>query len=149
MFSFLKSSSSNGLKYETKLIKKFTADHKKLEITISKILENLESNKEKKAKKFLEQLKTEMLNHFMEEDIKLYRYLKKYYADSSETLSVVKNFESSLKTIQKDAINFLDNYTQASQTLDDSFKEEFQDIIEALKSRIEKEENKLYTLYKK
>ena len=149
MFSFLKSKNSRGLDFDSKLIKKFHKDHEKLVKTITKISENLEQNKEKKAKTLLKQLKIEILGHFMEEDIKLYRYLKKYYAESTDTMALVKNFETSIKTIQRDVIDFLDTYTQEESTLDENFKKKFYAIVDELGTRIETEEQSLYTLYVK
>ncbi|MBA1432631.1 MAG: hypothetical protein FAF04_03320 [Epsilonproteobacteria bacterium] len=77
----------------------------------------------------------------------LYRYLKKYYTNSPETIELVEHFEGSIKTIQKDVINFLDTYTQENKHLDKTFKEKFYAIIDELATRIKTEENNLYTLY--
>jgi RNase P subunit RPR2 len=147
MFSFLKKKDHRALHYDSKLIKNFHKDHQKLIKSIKKISYYLDRNNEKKAKNLLKQLKTTMLNHFMEEDIKLYRYLKKYYCDSNETLAVVKNFETTIKIIQRDVVEFLDCYTQENSKLNNDFKEKFYAIVNDLDSRIETEEQSLYTLY--
>jgi hemerythrin-like domain-containing protein len=147
MFSFLKGTSTKGLGFDSKLIKKLHKDHEKLLKNITKISEYLEADKEKKAKTLLKQLKTEILNHFMEEDIKLYRYMKKYYDKDKTNLNIVKNFEISLKTTQNDIIHFLDTYTQEEKVLDEDFKTNFNTIINNLNKRIETEEQSLYTLY--
>ncbi|MEN4052869.1 MULTISPECIES: hemerythrin domain-containing protein [Sulfurimonas] len=147
MFNFLSKKDPRALNYDNKLIKKFHKDHEKLIKAITKISKALEKNEEKKAKTFLKQFKTEILGHFMEEDIKLYRYLKKYYTNSSETMELVQQFEGSIKTIQKDVIKFLDTYTQENKPLDKAFETKFYAIVDELGTRIKTEENNLYTLY--
>jgi hemerythrin len=149
MFDFFSKKDQNGLQYDAKLIKKFHKDHEKLIKTITKIVQNLEKKEEKKAKALLKQLKIEILGHFMEEDIKLYRYLKKYYANSAETMELVKHFESSIKTIQREVIDFLEAYTQENKALDKAFETKFYTIVDELGNRIKTEENNLYTLYVK
>jgi regulator of sigma D len=149
MFDFFSKKDQNGPKYDNKLIKKFHKDHEKLVKTITKIVKSLEKKEDKKSKALLKQLKIEILGHFMEEDIKLYRYLKKYYATAPDTMELVKHFESSIKTIQKDVINFLDTYTQENKTLDKAFETKFYAIVDELGNRIKTEENNLYTLYLK
>jgi hypothetical protein len=147
MLRFFKGNGKNSLGFDSKLIKKFHKDHIKLVKTITKISESIESNDEKKTKTFLKQLRVEILGHFMEEDIKLYRYLKKYYVDSEDTMALIKNFESAIKKIQKDVISFLDTYIKEDKRIDRNFKEKFSLIVENLSTRIETEENSLYTLY--
>lgn len=88
-----------------------------------------------------------MLGHFMEEDIKLYWYMKHYYKDSEHTINTIKTFEESIKKIQKDVVAFLDYYSQETIMLDETFEKEFNSIIDALSTRIVTEESNLYTLY--
>jgi len=147
MFSFLKKQKKNGLNYDTKLIKKFHKDHEKLVKLITKISKAIEEENSKKTKALLAQLKLEILGHFMEEDIKLYRYLKKYYADNEDTKITIKMFEESIKTIQRDVIDFLDYYIKEHNPLDKAFKEKFYNIVDAFGTRIKTEESNLYTLY--
>ena len=147
MLNFFKQKKKNDLPYDAKLIKKFHKDHKKLVATAIKISKKIEAEEHDKIKPLLKQLKLEILGHFMEEDIKLYRYLKKYYANSEESMALINTFEESIKAIQKDVISFLDNYTQENSTLDTNFKKRFHTIVNDLGNRIETEENSLYTLY--
>jgi hypothetical protein len=149
MLSFLKKKDPGVFQYDSKIIKNFHKDHEKLIKSIAKISQYIEKDDKKKVKNLLKQFKTTILHHFMEEDIKLYRYLKKYYCDSHETLAIIKNFETGIKVIQKDIINFLDYYTQDNTILNHEFKEQFHTVINNLEERIRTEEKSLYPLYTK
>lgn len=133
--------------YDAKLIKKFHKDHEKLTGHVANILKAVDNNETVKAKQELKKLKMDMLGHFMEEDIKLYWYLKDHYKDSSSTIETIKMFEESIKQIQKDVVAFLDHYVNENIPLNDTFKREFENIVHALSTRMETEETNLYTLY--
>ncbi len=148
MFNFFKKSESK-LAFDSKLIDKFHKDHEELVGHIVNVQKALDKNKEKKAKQFLKQLRIRMLGHFMEEDIKLYWYLKRYYSEHGDISQTIAMFESSIKDIQREVINFLDYYLQETQKLDKKFEEKFSEIVQTLSSRIQTEESSLYTLYVK
>jgi len=135
--------------YDGKLIKKFHKDHEKLVQHITNIKKAVETNHPEKAKQGLKQLKMEMLGHFMEEDIKLYWYLKDRYKDSPDTIETIKMFEESIKKIQKEVVAFIDHYARDDIKFDMVFDKEFSGIIDALSTRIATEESSLYTLYVK
>jgi hypothetical protein len=150
MFSFFKKRTSpkkTGPRFDAKLIRKFHDDHKMLERRIEEINHLLRIEQHNEAKHQLKLLKTELLGHFMEEDIKLYWYLKTHYREAPEVLETVKSFEESIKKIQKDISSFLDHYAQPRVPLDAKFKHEFAKVAEALTTRMKTEENNLYTLY--
>ena len=152
MLSFLKKNKKkdkNMPDYESGLIKKFHKDHKKLVKYIGNIQEAINAGKEAKAKQYLRDLKVEMLGHFMEEDIKLYWYLKAYYKDVDGAMQTIKMFEESIKKIQREVVDFLDMYAESSKPLDATFTKGFNEIVSALAARIKTEEESLYTLYKK
>ncbi len=137
--------------YDAKLISKFHKDHEGLVEQIGKIQE--EMNKvhpdSAKIKKLLKSLRMQLLGHFMEEDIKLYWYLKDYYKDEAASFSVVKQFEESIKGIQKEVMRFFDYYSLDKTELDREFEIKFEDIVTELSARIASEESNLYTLYTK
>ncbi|WP_457746724.1 hemerythrin domain-containing protein [Sulfurimonas sp.] len=152
MLSFLKKSNKkdkNMPDYESGLIKKFHKDHKKLIKHIGNIQNAVKAGKDAKAKGYLQDLKVEMLSHFMEEDIKLYWYLKSYYKDVDGAMQTIHMFEESIKKIQRSVIDFLDKYAESARPLDATFKQGFDEIVTALATRITTEEESLYTLYKK
>jgi hypothetical protein len=136
-----------GPKFDKKLIEKFHKDHEKLLRRVETINHLIKVKQHDEAKHQLKLLKTELLGHFMEEDIKLYWYLKHRYGDMPEILETVKSFENSIKKIQKDISSFLDHYARPDTPLDAAFVSEFANIAEALSTRMKTEENNLYTLY--
>jgi len=138
---------SNTLKYDKKLISKFHKDHQKLVELIKTTHEAIETGNIKKSKKYLIKLRVAILEHFMEEDIKLYLYLKKYYKEDINTLRTVEMFEETIKDTQRDVLSFLSKYSKEEVELDAEFKEKFLVIVQKLSARIKTEESKLYTLY--
>ena len=137
------------LLYDKKLISKFHKDHQKLIEIIKTAHEAIEANNIKKSKKYLIKLRMAILEHFMEEDIKLYWYLTRYYKEDSNKLNTVEMFKSTIKDIQRDVLSFLSKYSKEDVELDAKFKEKFIAIVKEFGTRIETEESKLYTLYKK
>ena len=137
-----------GPEYDKKLIEKFKNDHRKLVKHIQNVQEGIKTGNHAKTLKALNALRLGILGHFMEEDLKLYWYLKKYYDHNPEMLSLIESFESSIKTIQKEVMTFLDRYNTEEMVATEAFAKEFAVIVEHLSSRIESEESNLYTLYR-
>ena len=135
------------LVYDKKLISNFHKDHQKLIEIIKKTHEAIEANNVKKSKKHLIKLRMAILEHFMEEDIKLYWYLTRYYKEDSGTLNTVEMFKSTIKDIQREVLSFLSKYSKEDAELDAEFKEKFIAIVKEFGTRIKTEESKLYTLY--
>ena len=144
---FKKEKKTSGPQYDSKLIKKFLLDHKELVKDIGNIQHAVETSDAKKAKQLLNQFKVKIVGHFMEEDIRLYWYLKKYYNDESSIISTVKMFEESIKGIQKDVIAFLEHYEREDVMFDADFHQKFKNIVSKLDARLQAEETSLYTLY--
>jgi len=140
---------SNVPPYDPKLIAKFHKAHQKLVSRIGDIQKAIDEGSlgTAKVKRLLKSLKVELLGHFMEEDIKLYWYLKDYYKEDANALNIVKTFESTIKEIQKDVMQFFDYYSQDTVALDNEFVQKFEKIVEDLSVRIHSEEENLYTLY--
>ena len=135
--------------YDARLIKKFHKEHKNIVSHIGKIQKAMDEGAigTGKVKKLLKSLKMELLGHFMEEDIKLYWYLKDYYKEDVNALEIVKSFESSIKEIQKNIMHFFDYYSKDDVILDSEYLLKFTQIIEDLSIRVHSEEENLYTLY--
>jgi len=148
-FFFGKKQKGNAPSYSAKLIPKFYRDHEVLLNDVNKIKKILDNAtfQDKEVKKLLQSLKMKVLGHFMEEDIKLYWYLKEYYKENQSAISTVNSFESSIKEIQKSVMHFFDYYSREDIPLDKEFVDKFFEISDALAARIESEEQNLYTLY--
>jgi len=135
--------------YDSRLISKFHNEHKSLVSHIGEIQKAMDEGSigTGKVKKLLKSLKMELLGHFMEEDIKLYWYLKDYYKEDVNSLEIVKSFESSIKEIQKDIMHFFDYYSKDDIELNNEYLQKFNYIVEELSVRVNSEEENLYTLY--
>jgi iron-sulfur cluster repair protein YtfE (RIC family) len=135
--------------YDARLIPKFHHEHKELIAHIGKIHGAMDQGAlgTGQVKKLLKSLKMELLGHFMEEDIKLYWYLKEYYKEEPTALSIVRSFEESIKEIQKDIMHFFDYYSRDDVALDDEYIKQFTQIVDELSIRINSEEENLYPLY--
>ena len=135
--------------YNSRLISGFKSEHKKLVSLVMDIKSAIDEDNFTTVNQLLKKLRMDILGHFMQEDFHLYRYLKYHYKDDKETISLILEFETSIKEIQKDVLKFLDTYTKYEARYDSSFKTKFIAVVDALSNRIEAEETSLYTLYLK
>ncbi|MCF6207331.1 MAG: hemerythrin domain-containing protein [Sulfurovum sp.] len=106
---FKKEKRSHVPPYDRRLISKFHHEHEKLVEHIGEIQKAMELGTlgKSRVKELLKSFKMELLGHFMEEDIKLYWYLKEYYKEDQLSFSVVKEFEDSIKKFKKMLCIFL------------------------------------------
>ena len=148
MFGFKKKQKDFRPEYDKKLVKQLQKEHLALFKKVHKIEIALFKKNVTKTKLELQQLKNATLEHFVQEDIKLYWYLKTLYKDDAQTLEKIQIFEESIKDIQVTVIKFFEHYTKKDTALDDTFKEDFNGVVKALVNRIETEEKNLYPLYK-
>ncbi len=149
MLGIFNKKSKKNLVHDKKLITRLHKDHQKLVELIGKTLAAIESTNVAKTKKYLKKLREAILEHFMQEDIKLYWYLKRYYTPESDTYKRIEAFESSIKKIQREVLGFLGHYSKEETVLDSTFKEKFSTVVQELGARIETEEKNLYPLYLK
>ena len=135
--------------YDSRLIAKFHNEHKAIVSHIGSVQQAMDEGAigTGKVKKLLKSLKMELLGHFMEEDIKLYWYMKDYYKEDADVLDIVKSYEQSIKEIQKDIMKFFDYYSHDDVLLDEGYVKKFGEIVEELSVRVDSEEENLYTLY--
>ncbi len=148
IFGRKKEKRDNAPLFDGALIGKFARDHKELAGHIEKVYRHFERGEEAKVVKTLKRMQKKALNHFMEEDLKLYWYLRKHYSEDPSALMTIRNFEEEIKPIQKEVILFFDRYTEQGAKLDGRFKQGFDEIVKRLVKRIEAEEAQLYPLYK-
>jgi len=135
--------------YDNRLIERFAQDHRQLADAVKRIENSWNRGDWGKTIKLLKRMEKAVLDHFMQEDLKLYWYLRKYYADDPAQLATIRFFEDSIKPIQKEVVLFFDRYTRKDAILDETFKKNFDSIVRELSRRIEAEEAQLYPLYRK
>ncbi len=135
--------------YDSHLIRRFHHEHTRLVRRIGAIRQAMEEGPagKRKVKRLLKSFKLEILEHFMEEDIKLYWYLKDRYEEDGDSLAIVRSFESSIKEMQKDIVHFFDYYSKEDVVLDGEYERKFRTVVDELAIRIASEEENLYPLY--
>jgi len=138
-------------KYDPKLIGKFHKDHDAIRADIEKIQKAMDQGAIGTGivKNALKHLRMRLLGHFMEEDIKLYWYMKDYYKEDENAFDIIKSFENSIKEIQNDVLHFFDYYARDDIPLDTEYEKKFKQIVSELSDRVASEEENLYTLYLK
>jgi len=136
--------------YDPHLIDKFKKEHEELVSYIGSIQEAMDKGASATdiVKNSLKHLRMKLLGHFMEEDIKLYWYMKEYYKEDPTAYDIVVTYEESIKNIQKDILKFFEHYSREDVTLDLEYKRKFKQIVSELSDRVNSEEEHLYTLYR-
>jgi len=145
--SKFKKTKKTTIPYNSKLIQKFEKDHKKVIQLTQETTKAIEDQNRQKIQNSLQNLKMALLGHFMEEDTVLYQYLKEYYKDNESVYALILEFHNSIKEIQNALLEFLNKYTKQDARYDAIFEKEFNNIVNALATRVESEESNLYTLY--
>jgi len=151
LFDFGKKKRSKHMPdYDPHLIEKFKKEHEELVSYISSIQEAMEQGVSGTGivKNSLKHLRMQLLGHFMEEDIKLYWYMKEYYKEDPTAYDIVMTYEESIKDIQKDILKFFEHYSRDDVRLDAEYRRKFRQIVSELSDRVSSEEEHLYTLYR-
>jgi len=127
-----------------KLVTHWEEDHVHIVESAHKIIALYNSHELVKAKKELLNLNHIVGQHLMNEDIELYKLLKDEKRQTSEIKKDADKFKESFRDTKKALMKFLNTYTKKEAILDETFFEEFMDIIDVVAARIEFEENNLY-----
>lgn len=137
------------IQYDPGLIKKLKGDHQTLLRLYGEVATALENNEFDKVRGLLQQFKHGLQEHLLLENIRLYIYLTHHFADDDTTSEIVSDFRREMGGIGRTVMDFLRRYTESPISNDNAtaFREEFEAIGKALVSRVEREENSLYTLY--
>ena len=130
--------------YDKSLINEYKKDHKKLVVLLTKITKEKEK---KNIRKLLSTFKIDFLGHLISEDMRLYKYLIKYYENNEYTLSLILEYQKSIKVIQKEVLFFVDSYLEEKAVFGTIFKRKLANVVSSFLARITTEENNLYTLY--
>lgn len=139
-----------GVSYDEGLIQNLESDHEMLIDIFSKIWrEGFEASDYKKLSSLLSEFKTLFQSHLLKENVKFYAYLEQSMKGDSHSLSVVREFRKDMNDIANAVIKFCKTYEQAEHTKvnQDSFKDDYQAIGQALVRRVQLEERDLYSLY--
>ena len=95
-----------------------------------------------KAKKYLKELNTLAVDHVMDEDIQLFKLVHDEKSIDRETEVLVEDFVKSFKKTKIALMDFLSKYSKPDVALDETFFQQFNELVEVLGERISFEEKK-------
>ncbi len=131
-----------------KLVKKWHKEHEEIVELAHKIVAHYAKNDPYTAKDYLKKLDNVAVEHFMSEDIELFRLIHNDKNIDDETEKLVKDFVENFRKTKLSLMNFFAHYSKPDVPLDDDFFQEFNKIIETVGKRIEFEEKKVYSKLK-
>ncbi|HEY0844276.1 MAG TPA: hemerythrin domain-containing protein [Noviherbaspirillum sp.] len=138
--------------YDTALIVTLEQEHKVMLDIYAQIDLAVSQHQWAAVPDLLLQFRSKLTDHLLKEGVKLYAYLHKALQVEDEMTLVFTSFKKEMGVIGKVVFNFFDKYAtqnalaSAEQRL--AFLEEFRSIGAVLVSRIQREEEQLYTIYK-
>jgi len=130
--------------YQDKLIKELNKEHQNLFELYLKITQ------EKNPKKRLNLLKKFYYDyhlHILKEDKQLYSHLLVKYKFAPEKYQFIKEKQEEMKKITEFIENFAKKYSTVETIEDENFENDIKTLGEALRKRVEFEENELYYFY--
>ncbi|WP_456480541.1 hemerythrin domain-containing protein [Nautilia sp.] len=133
--------------FEKKLIQELKKEHRKLFAIFNKIEKNLEKGKYGNVLNALKKFHYEYRLHIIYEDNYFYTYVKNKYKHDGSILNFINRKHQEMEQISRSIASFIKRFDNVNEIKTERFKKELQQLSKALKSRIEFEEQELYTLY--
>lgn len=101
------------------------------------------------ATKSLQALRRVLTSHLLEENIKLYTYLRKCLANDWNNKRLILRMKSEMDDIGSQVMKFLDDYERMGITsaTKKQFLEDLNDTGNLLRQRVDNEESVLFTMY--
>ncbi len=131
-----------------KLVKKWHKEHEEIVVLAHKIIGAYSLGKQKEAKEYLKKLDALVVEHVMDEDIELFKLIHNDEKIDVETEKLVKDFVQSFRETKLALMDFLAHYSKPEVELDENFKKQFTELVEAVGNRIEFEEKEVYSKLK-
>lgn len=137
------------ISFHPELIDELKSDHQTLVGLYTEVTRAIEAQDYDQASEGLEELRNELQNHLLTENIKLYIYLSHQFENDQENITLIQNFRRENDKIGRAALKFLQQYHSAQEIAAqaDTFNREFAELGDVLVQRIEREETILYPLY--
>ena len=127
-----------------KTVKRWMKEHEEIVTLAHKVIAAYSNNNHSLAKKELISLNSTAVNHLMNEDIELYKLLKKRNDIHHKTENDIKIFKENFMNTKINLMKFLTYYSKTETQLDDDFFDQFNSLVGILGERIDFEENNLY-----
>lgn len=127
-----------------KIVKRWMKEHEEIVTLAHKVIASYSNNNHILAKKGLISLNNIAVNHLMNEDIELYKLLKKRNEIHHKIENDIKKFKENFMETKINLMKFLTHYSKTETQLDDDFFDQFNALVGILGERIDFEENNLY-----
>ncbi|MRI32906.1 hypothetical protein EOPP23_07900 [Endozoicomonas sp. OPT23] len=138
-----------GLGYDPDLISQLSDEHQELLSIFGEMSEAAEKQNWSLTQSHLKTFATSLRGHLLTENVKLYVYLSRSFANDPETQTIALEFRKEMMHIGRAVNQFVTRYEVAewNSEMKENFASELSGIGEVLVRRIEHEEQSLYPLY--
>jgi iron-sulfur cluster repair protein YtfE (RIC family) len=135
--------------YDNQLIEHLQADHRRLVTTFGAIRQTFVAGDTARAATLLDQFKSDIQEHLLTEEIKLYIYLQSALASDAVNHTLMRHMHHEMSLISQDVLNFLGKYAALGKisSLNAGFVADLDKVGAVLTERIRREETMLYPLY--
>ena len=140
---------NKDIEKNSRIVTRWKKEHRALEKYAGMVMTAYDNKNPKKAKKYLNKLELLALNHLMDEDVTFFDLEKQASKKDKLILDSMVEFRRSFSGTKKALFHFFFYYTSPKTILDDTFREKFDGIVNALVQRIEFEEHNLYVMISK
>ena len=142
-------SQAQKIAHYSDLVEHLQQDHQHLIGLYSSVLQSIEQAHYPQIATQLEQFKTDFHAHLHAENIKLYGFLEQSLAHQTEEFKQMRQYRREMRSIESVVNKFLSYWIESRVDAANiqQFIEEFQNIGNALVTRIESEEHTLYPMY--
>ncbi|MDR2186609.1 MAG: hemerythrin domain-containing protein [Azonexus sp.] len=137
------------IRYDPELTKQLSKEHRALFELLDKINHAVEWRDMVTASRRLEAFRTAFQSHLLTENVRLYVYLERLFADDPASHSLIRDFHREMDELGRTVLKFFTKYEGLAKQpeLAASFSRDLAAAGKALTNRIEREEKMLYPLY--
>lgn len=138
------------IRYHPELIKQLKADHQAVFNLYQEIKTALEQDKLESVAEKLTIFQTQLHDHLLNENVRLYAYLEACFAHDSTQHELIRGFRQEMNGIAKNARGFLKKYAELAEKpeLHAHFMPELNATWGVFADRLRREEQNLYPLYR-
>lgn len=140
----------SGVAYDEFLISTLEKEHELLIENFGKVIKHgFIARDFKFLCKQLDEFKVLFQNHVLKENVKFFCYLEQSQKNKRKRLKSIRKFRKEVNCCTNDVMNFCKKYEQPLETLflEESFRNEYQNIAQKLFHRVQLVENEMYSLY--
>lgn len=137
------------IEYDVELLPELREDHEELLETYGQVSGLLGKGRFDEIPKALDDFKRRLEGHLLTENVRFYNYVEQQLADDPVNIDIIRDFRQEMNSIARTVSTFLKKYMASGVGTwnFNAFRKEYWAIGEALRDRIQREENDLYALY--